>query len=74
MHSRAHTLSHTHTQSHTVTHTHTHHADEFTCIGCRNCNNVCPKTFGIEEEYGEERPLVLWSSVNGREAMHVLWS
>ncbi|KAG2486330.1 hypothetical protein HYH03_015034 [Edaphochlamys debaryana] len=29
--------------------------DEFTCIGCRNCNNVCPKTFGMEEEYGRAR-------------------
>ena len=29
--------------------------DEFSCIGCRNCNNVCPKTFGMEEEYGRAR-------------------
>lgn len=29
--------------------------DEFTCIGCKNCCNVCPKTFGIEDEYGRSR-------------------
>jgi len=29
--------------------------DEFACIGCRNCNNVCPKTFGMEEEWGRAR-------------------
>lgn len=29
--------------------------DEFTCIGCRNCNNVCPMTFEMEEEYGRAR-------------------
>lgn len=29
--------------------------DEFTCIGCRNCNNVCPQTFGMEEEWGRAR-------------------
>ncbi|GAX75131.1 hypothetical protein CEUSTIGMA_g2575.t1 [Chlamydomonas eustigma] len=29
--------------------------DEFSCIGCRNCNNVCPKTFAIEEEWGRAR-------------------
>lgn len=29
--------------------------DEFSCIGCRNCNNVCPKTFAMEEEYGRAR-------------------
>ena len=29
--------------------------DEFSCIGCRNCNNVCPKTFGMEEEFGRAR-------------------
>jgi ferredoxin len=29
--------------------------DEFACIGCRNCNNVCPKTFGMEDEYGRAR-------------------
>jgi ferredoxin len=25
------------------------------CIGCRNCNNVCPQTFGMEEEWGRAR-------------------
>lgn len=29
--------------------------DEFACIGCRNCNNVCPKTFGMEDEFGRAR-------------------
>eukprot|EP00887_Chlorella_sp_A99_P000153 scaffold16.g153.t1 len=29
--------------------------DEFTCIGCRNCANVCPRSFAIEEEYGRAR-------------------
>lgn len=32
--------------------------DEFSCIGCRNCNNVCPKTFTMEEEYGRARVMV----------------
>ncbi len=32
--------------------------DEFSCIGCRNCNNVCPKTFAMEEEYGRARVMV----------------
>jgi ferredoxin len=31
--------------------------DEFTCIGCRNCTNVCPSTFAIEEEYGRARAM-----------------
>ena len=29
--------------------------DEFSCIGCRNCNNIAPKTFGMEEEFGRAR-------------------
>ena len=29
--------------------------DEFSCIGCRNCNCLCPSTFGMEEEYGRAR-------------------
>ncbi|PNH06958.1 Ferredoxin-1 [Tetrabaena socialis] len=29
--------------------------DEFSCIGCRNCNSVCPKTFSMEEDYGRAR-------------------
>jgi ferredoxin len=29
--------------------------DEFTCIGCKNCNNVCPSTFMMEEEWGRAR-------------------
>ena len=29
--------------------------DEFSCIGCRNCNSVCPKTFEMEEEFGRAR-------------------
>ncbi|KAG2444273.1 hypothetical protein HXX76_001030 [Chlamydomonas incerta] len=32
--------------------------DEFSCIGCRNCNAVCPKTFGMEEDYGRARVMV----------------
>ncbi|XP_024364480.1 uncharacterized protein [Physcomitrium patens] len=29
--------------------------DEFSCIGCKNCGNVAPGTFEIEEEYGRAR-------------------
>ncbi|XAR50809.1 hypothetical protein NMG60_11005250 [Bertholletia excelsa] len=29
--------------------------DEFTCIGCKNCANVAPHVFGIEEDYGRAR-------------------
>eukprot|EP00210_Caulerpa_lentillifera_P005564 g5322.t2 len=29
--------------------------DEFTCIGCQNCINVCPKSFGLEEMFGRAR-------------------
>lgn len=29
--------------------------DEYTCIGCRNCTNVCPKTFDIEDDFGRAR-------------------
>eukprot|EP00878_Enallax_costatus_P007198 GHUV01007542.1.p1 GENE.GHUV01007542.1~~GHUV01007542.1.p1 ORF type:complete len:273 (+),score=70.63 GHUV01007542.1:976-1794(+) len=29
--------------------------DEFTCIGCRNCTNVCPSSFAIEDDYGRAR-------------------
>ncbi|CAM6096578.1 unnamed protein product [Calypogeia fissa] len=29
--------------------------DEFTCIGCKNCANTDPKTFGIEEQHGRAR-------------------
>ncbi|KAJ9515064.1 hypothetical protein QJQ45_012597 [Haematococcus lacustris] len=29
--------------------------DEATCIGCRNCCNVCPGTFAMEEEFGRAR-------------------
>ncbi|CAN4105079.1 unnamed protein product [Withania somnifera] len=29
--------------------------DEFSCIGCKNCANVCSKVFGIEEDYGRAR-------------------
>jgi curved DNA-binding protein CbpA len=29
--------------------------DEFSCIGCRNCNNIAPKTFSMEEEHGRAR-------------------
>ncbi|PNW87993.1 hypothetical protein CHLRE_01g009900v5 [Chlamydomonas reinhardtii] len=32
--------------------------DEFSCIGCRNCNAVCPKTFGMEEDYGRARVML----------------
>lgn len=37
--------------------------DEFTCIGCRNCNNVCPATFEMEDEYGRAR--VMRQGVDG---------
>lgn len=29
--------------------------DEFTCIGCRNCANICPGVFEIEEDFGRSR-------------------
>ncbi|CAK7348131.1 unnamed protein product [Dovyalis caffra] len=29
--------------------------DEFSCIGCRNCANVAPDVFGIEEDFGRAR-------------------
>ena len=29
--------------------------DEYTCIGCKMCVNVCPGTFAIEDEYGRSR-------------------
>uniref|UniRef100_A0A0E0L4W8 J domain-containing protein n=1 Tax=Oryza punctata TaxID=4537 RepID=A0A0E0L4W8_ORYPU len=29
--------------------------DEFTCIGCKYCANVCPNVFKIEEDYGRSR-------------------
>ncbi|XP_010274415.1 PREDICTED: uncharacterized protein LOC104609738 [Nelumbo nucifera] len=29
--------------------------DEFSCIGCKNCANVAPDVFKIEEEYGRAR-------------------
>lgn len=29
--------------------------DEFTCIGCKNCCNVCASTFKIEDDYGRSR-------------------
>ena len=29
--------------------------DEFSCIGCKNCANVCPDVFTIEEEHGRAR-------------------
>ncbi|XP_051129888.1 chaperone protein dnaJ C76, chloroplastic-like [Andrographis paniculata] len=29
--------------------------DEFTCIGCKNCANVCPEVFSIEEDFGRAR-------------------
>eukprot|EP00877_Chromochloris_zofingiensis_P006742 jgi/Chrzof1/2320/Cz11g10260.t1 len=31
--------------------------DEFTCIGCRNCTNVCPKTFDMEDDWGRARAM-----------------
>ncbi|KAL5997797.1 hypothetical protein ACLOJK_008729 [Asimina triloba] len=29
--------------------------DEFSCIGCKNCANVCPDVFQIEEDFGRAR-------------------
>lgn len=29
--------------------------DEFACIGCRNCTNVCGKTFELEDDFGRAR-------------------
>lgn len=29
--------------------------DEYTCIGCRNCTNVAPSSFAIEEDFGRAR-------------------
>ncbi|KAL7000581.1 hypothetical protein U1Q18_001731 [Sarracenia purpurea var. burkii] len=29
--------------------------DEFSCIGCKNCTNVAPDVFGIEEDFGRAR-------------------
>ncbi|KAJ3695132.1 hypothetical protein LUZ60_000509 [Juncus effusus] len=29
--------------------------DEFSCIGCKNCANVCPDVFEIEEDFGRAR-------------------
>ncbi|KAM0855391.1 hypothetical protein ACQ4PT_049801 [Festuca glaucescens] len=29
--------------------------DEFSCIGCKNCANVCSKVFEIEEDFGRAR-------------------
>ncbi|KAK4776600.1 hypothetical protein SAY86_005288 [Trapa natans] len=29
--------------------------DEFSCIGCKNCANVSPDVFSIEEDYGRAR-------------------
>jgi ferredoxin len=31
--------------------------DEFSCIGCRNCTNVCPKTFALEDDFGRARAM-----------------
>lgn len=43
--------------------------DEFTCIGCRNCANVCPSTFMMEEEWGRAR--VAQQGVDGVERLQV---
>ncbi|KAL3848730.1 hypothetical protein ACJIZ3_010612 [Penstemon smallii] len=29
--------------------------DEFSCIGCKNCANVCSEVFSIEEDFGRAR-------------------
>ncbi|KAJ4780633.1 Chaperone protein dnaJ [Rhynchospora pubera] len=29
--------------------------DEFSCIGCKNCANICPDVFQIEEDFGRAR-------------------
>lgn len=31
--------------------------DEFSCIGCRNCNNVAPRTFEMEDDWGRARAM-----------------
>ena len=49
--------------------------DEFSCIGCRNCNNVCPQTFGMEDDYGcaaMQRDLAWLSAQKRREASHAV--
>ena len=30
---------------------------EYDCIGCKNCTNVCSKTFAIEDDYGRARAM-----------------
>jgi ferredoxin len=41
--------------------------DELSCIGCRNCTNVCPKTFQMEEDFGRAR--VFQQKVDGDELL-----
>nr|AAS72346.1 unknown protein [Oryza sativa Japonica Group] len=36
--------------------------DEFTCIGCKYCANVCPNVFRIEEDYGSPVNCIHWTS------------
>jgi len=31
--------------------------DELTCIGCRNCTNVCPNTYQMEPDFGRARAM-----------------
>lgn len=31
--------------------------DELTCIGCRNCTNVCPATYEMEPDFGRARAM-----------------
>ncbi|XP_038887877.1 chaperone protein dnaJ C76, chloroplastic [Benincasa hispida] len=38
--------------------------DEFSCIGCKNCANVAPDVFGIEEDFGRAR---VYSQCGSRE-------
>jgi ferredoxin len=44
--------------------------DEFTCIGCRNCCNVCPKTFDIEDDWGRAR--VMKQGVDVQDKLQVM--
>ncbi|KAL5577698.1 hypothetical protein UlMin_019397 [Ulmus minor] len=38
--------------------------DEFSCIGCKNCANVAPDVFSIEEDFGRARVAMMLSGMN----------